>query len=195
MPPMPEPTNPQVRRTRRLMLEAAHRLLSEHGPAAVTHLRIAEEAGVSRATVYRHWPDRGSILLDLLRRGTELRIASPPPETDLVTQVTILLRSFAAILSGEGGRTLAAMVGLAEWDEDVSAALRQMATIGPGMLADLLRRGVAGGELDPSVDVPLLVDRLIGPLYLRRLLYHEPFDDEEVDRLVAATLGPSLRPT
>ncbi|HHC08670.1 MAG TPA: TetR/AcrR family transcriptional regulator [Actinobacteria bacterium] len=189
---MDEPTHPQARRTRSLMLDAAYRLLAEHGPAAVTHLRIAEEAGVSRATVYRHWPDRGSILLDLLRRGTELRVTPPPPDADLLTRVTLLLRSFAAALSGEGGRVLAAMVGLAEWDEDVAAALRQMAGIGPGMLADLLGRGVAGGELDPSVDVSLLVDRLIGPLYLRRLLYREPIDDERVERLVAATLVPLL---
>ncbi len=177
------------------MLEAADRLLSEHGPSAVTHLRIAAEAGVSRATVYRHWPDRGSILLDLLRRSTELQVTTPPREVELATGVTILLRSFAAALSGEGGRTLAAMVGLAEWDEDVAAALRQMATIGPGMLEELLRRGVTEGELNPSVDVSLLVDRLIGPLYLRRLLYRDPIDDDVVERLVAATLAPPLRPT
>ena len=71
-------TNPQVQRTHRVMLDAARELFHEQGPAAVTHLRVAETSGVARATVYRHWPDRVGILLDLLRRGVDLHLASPP---------------------------------------------------------------------------------------------------------------------
>ena len=71
-------TNPQVQRTHGLMLDAARDLLNENGPAAVTHLRVAEASGVARATVYRHWPDRADILVDLLRRGADLQLGPPP---------------------------------------------------------------------------------------------------------------------
>lgn len=184
--------NPQVQRTQTLMLEAARTLLAEHGPEAVTHLRVAEAAGVARATVYRHWPDRAAILLDLLRAGADLQLTPPEADLSIVDRVTAALASFAAALNGDGGRTLAAMIGLAEWDEDVFAALEQMTAIGPMFLQSLIAAGVENGELTSHTDAALLVDRLIGPLYFRRLLYHDQITDDYIKDLVASTLNPSV---
>jgi len=184
------PTNPQVQRTQSLMLDAARTLLAEHGPEAVTHLRIAETAGVARATVYRHWPDRAAILLDLLRSGADLHLTPPGEDLTITERVTAALTSFATALNGDGGRTLAAMIGLAEWDEDVFAALEQMTAFGPMFLHGLLTTSIETGELEAHTDPALLVDRLIGPLYFRRLLYHDHITDDYIDRLVTSTLTP-----
>jgi len=183
-------TNPQVERTRRLMLDGARTLLAEEGPTAVTHLRVAETAGVARATVYRHWPSRADILLDLLRRGVDLRLAVPSADLSIANRVTQLLRTFAAALNGDSGQILAAMIGLAEWDEDVFAALERMTAYGPKLLRDLLATGADDGLLTSGIDIDLLADRLIGPLYLRRLLYHDDITDAYVDSLVASELTP-----
>ena len=48
--------DPRQARSRKAMLDAARELLAREGPAAVTHQRVARQAGVGRATVYRHWP-------------------------------------------------------------------------------------------------------------------------------------------
>jgi AcrR family transcriptional regulator len=184
------PMNPQVRRTQRLMLDAARALLAEHGPEAVTHLRIAETSGVARATVYRHWQDRAAILLALLRAGVDLDLAPPEADLTITERVTAALTSFATALNGEGGRTLAAMIGLAEWDEDVFAALEQMTAFGPTFLQGLLTAAVETGELVMVDDPMLVVDRLIGPLYFRRLLYHDHITDDYIKNLVASTLTP-----
>lgn len=192
---MPDPesiTNPQVQRTHRAMLDAARRLLSDNGPSAVTHLRVAEVSGVARATVYRHWPDRADILLDLLSRSADLHLTPPPPDLPVTDRVTALLRTFAATLNGDGGQILTAMIGLAEWDDDVFSALERMTTRGPQSLRNLLTTGIEEGSVRSDTDVDLLSDRLIGPIYLRRLLYHDEVTDAYVDDLVAATLGPSL---
>lgn len=192
---MPSPesiTNPQVQRTHRAMLDAARRLLSDNGPSAVTHLRVAEVSGVARATVYRHWPDRADILLDLLSRSADLHLTPPPPDLPITDRVTALLRTFAATLNGDGGQILTAMIGLAEWDDDVFSALERMTTRGPQSLRNLLATGIEEGSVRSDTDVDLLSDRLIGPIYLRRLLYHDEVTDAYVDHLVAATLGPSL---
>jgi AcrR family transcriptional regulator len=182
-------TNPQVQRTHGLMLDAAGSLLSQGGPEAVTHLRVADEAGVARATVYRHWPNRADILVDLLRRGVDLNLAQPTIETSIEGRVTGVLRAFAAALSGDSGQTLSAMIGLAEWDEEVFAALERMTEFGPRMLRNLLSLGVEQGELVSTTDVDLLADRLIGPLYLRRLLYHDVLTDDYIEKLVVASLA------
>ncbi|MCL1599510.1 MAG: TetR/AcrR family transcriptional regulator [Actinomycetia bacterium] len=184
------PMNPQVQRTQSLMLDAARTLLAKHGAEAVTHLKVAEVSGVARATVYRHWPDRAAILLDLLRTGADLHLTPPGEDLTITERVTTALSSFATALNGDGGRTLAAMIGLAEWDEDVFAALEQMTAFGPMFLQGLITAAIENGELAGDTDPALLVDRLIGPLYFRRLLYHDEITNAYIDRLVTTTLTP-----
>jgi len=176
--------NPQVQRTQNLMLAAAHDLLSEHGAEAVTHLKIAQRSGVARATVYRHWPDRAAILVDLLRTNADLTPVPAGPDLAFVDRVTATLSTFANALNGDGGRTLAAMIGLAEWDEDVFAALERMTQFGPMLLRSILSDGISDGSIDADADPDLLADTLIGALYFRRLLYHDHLDDEYIAALV-----------
>ena len=185
-------TNPQVQRTHRVMLDAARQLLSENGPGAVTHLRVSETSGVARATVYRHWPDRADILLDLLSGGADLHVAPPPEGIPLADRVTALLRKLAASLNGDNGRILTAMVGLAEWDEDVFAALERMRAFGPTLLRDILAAGIDDGSLVAGTNIDVLMDVLIGPLFLQRLLHHAEITDAYVDSLVTTALGSCL---
>ena len=184
--------NPQVERTHRVMLDAARELLAEHGPAAVTHLRVSETSGVARATVYRHWPDRVDILLDLLRSGADLHFTPPPEDLPLAQRVTGLLEKLAAALNGNSGQILTAMIGLAEWDDDVFAALGRMRAFGPRLLRDLLAGGLADGSLTAATDIDVLMDALIGPLFLKRLLHHDEITDAYVGDLVDTVLGPHL---
>jgi AcrR family transcriptional regulator len=50
------------------LLDAAAALIEEGGPAAANVSAIANEAGVSRMTVYRKFPDRHAILSELFNR-------------------------------------------------------------------------------------------------------------------------------
>ncbi len=59
------------------MLDAARELLAREGPDAVTHQRVARQAGVGRATVYRHWPRREQLVLDTMA-GVELPFFGDP---------------------------------------------------------------------------------------------------------------------
>lgn len=58
----------QVQRTRELILDALTRLLSEQPADQITTREIAERAGVSQPTVYRHFPDRQALLDGLADR-------------------------------------------------------------------------------------------------------------------------------
>jgi AcrR family transcriptional regulator len=184
--------NPQAQRTQNLMLTAAQELLAEHGAEAVTHLKVAQQAGVARATVYRHWPDRAAILVDLLRANADIVPVSADPDLALVDRVSATLATFARALNGEGGRTLAAMIGLAEWDEDVFAALERMAQFGPMLLRGIIADGIADGSLVAGSDPDLIADMLIGPLYFRRLLYHDHLDHTYIETLVQRIVVPLL---
>ncbi len=58
----------QARRTRELILDALTDLLATYSPQEVTTRAIAERAGVSQPTVYRHFPDRQALLEGLTAR-------------------------------------------------------------------------------------------------------------------------------
>jgi AcrR family transcriptional regulator len=58
----------QVERTRDLILDALTDLLSEMSAGEITTREIAERAGVSQPTVYRHFPDRNALLEGLTAR-------------------------------------------------------------------------------------------------------------------------------
>lgn len=58
----------QVQRTRELILAALVELLSEQPADQITTREIAERAGVSQPTVYRHFPDRQALLEGLADR-------------------------------------------------------------------------------------------------------------------------------
>src|SRR5436189_295389 len=59
-------TDPRAARSRETILAAAYNLLAREGPGAITHQRVAQQAGVGRATVYRHWAAPDDLLRDVL---------------------------------------------------------------------------------------------------------------------------------
>jgi AcrR family transcriptional regulator len=70
-------------RNRERILAAARRLIAERGVRHVSLEQIAAEAGVGRATLFRRFPDRASLLRALLdeheRRLQDEILAGPPP--------------------------------------------------------------------------------------------------------------------
>jgi AcrR family transcriptional regulator len=68
-----------VEQTRRRITEATVRLHTTIGPAATTISGIAEEAGVTRLTVYRHFPDE--VAMFVACSGHWLK-QHPPPDIE-----------------------------------------------------------------------------------------------------------------
>ena len=71
--------------TRRRITEAAVKLHGTLGPARTTIKGIATEAGVQRATVYRHFPDLDSLFIACSTHWASL---NPPPDPQAWRQIT-----------------------------------------------------------------------------------------------------------
>ena len=52
------------------ILSAAHRLFVKQGYTATSMRQVAEAAGIGKATIYHHFPDKRAILMALLDRRT-----------------------------------------------------------------------------------------------------------------------------
>lgn len=76
---------------RETLLDAAERVLIQHGYRAATMEMIAREAGYTRTIMYRHFQTRDDLLAALLQRGTLRQIAAMlarlGPNPDLVTLI------------------------------------------------------------------------------------------------------------
>jgi AcrR family transcriptional regulator len=182
---------PQARRSREAILRAVIELIATEGVAAVTHQRAAEQAGVGRATVYRHWPQLGDLLNDALARTT-LRFLEPAPGR-LLERVEAELQRVAGDLNTDTvTAVLASVLGRAQFDESTRGLRDRIVASILANIADAVRDAVASGELRAAPPVDDLFDLLLGPLVARRLVSGEPITDELIHRVARGALGPWL---
>lgn len=77
----------QVEKTRQRIVDATVKLHTTVGPANTTITGVAEEAGVTRLTVYRHFSDIESLFTACSRRWIELHPAPDPASWREITGV------------------------------------------------------------------------------------------------------------
>ena len=65
-------------RSRELVLDAAERVMAEHGYEAATINRVVEEAGIPMSSVYHYYGSKDGILLAVMERGAERFFADLP---------------------------------------------------------------------------------------------------------------------
>ncbi len=131
------------------LLDAASEVISRRGPGAATVSAIAEQAGVSRMTVYRKFPDKHAIISALFNRelgGIVARAAEVQTATQLerITEVvTVAVHQIndhplmVAILRYEPEE-------LTEW---ITGRLGATQRLGRTLLRDLIAEGQREGSV------------------------------------------------
>jgi len=167
---------------RERILAVALELLGERGMAALTMSAIAEQAGISRATLYHYFPDVDAVLAAWVGQEIERSVSAmlvearaiPDPLDRLTYLVETQARTFASQshrLSAEHFESEAGSPAVRREVEAQMAPLRQL-------LADTITEAGTCGVLRSPVDPVLAADLVLGLLgAIRR-------------RLVAATLSP-----
>ena len=180
----PDAANPRVRRTRERILAAARELLSEVGPAGLTYSLLAERAGVTRQTLYRHWPGRPALLLGLILEGAEG--GYPEPGADPGAVAAAWLASLRDGLRDQARRiAVLGVAAQADSDPDSAQALAQLTEYGNAALNELLE---PSGTAISSDEYALLS----GPVLARIFLERRPVTDEFIAEVVSQWLaGPT----
>lgn len=185
---MDEPVDPRILRTQMAVRDAVRRLIRESGFEAVTHQRVAQAAGVGRASVYRHWPDRADLLADALIHGAS---ESGPASSSghLETDLTRELGRLQAILNDSPFvPELLALLGRAEWDPPLRDLKKNLLRRGTGGLRHALGAAVARGDIEPSLDVDDVIARLAGPMFYQRLLADHTIENAFVAGIVTEAI-------
>lgn len=170
------------------VLHAADDLLVERGFGGVTVEGIAARAGVAKQTIYRWWPSKVDILLDTLIEDAGRALVIP--ETDsAVDGARRYLRSLARFLTKDpAGKVLLALIGEAQHDPEMARTFHKR-YLDPQRRRerDMLRRGIASGELSAELDIDATLDALSGPI-LYRALTGTSIPRTFVDKLIADSL-------
>ena len=177
--------DPRVVRTRQAVREAVRSLVQRAGFEAVSHQQVAAEAGIGRATVYRHWPNRTDLLLDAIAEVEAPRDwkTSGDLATDLARELGRLQRTLS---SSPLVPELVALIGRAEWDAELRETKAALLASGTAGLRQALEAAIERGELPEDHDLDATIARLAGPLFYRRVLAHAPLDDAFVITIIAA---------
>ena len=186
--PEPSTRDPRVERTHAAVLHASYELLIAEGPDAVTHAQVAVAAGVSRTTVYKHFPTRG----ELLRQTIEVMGKPVPTELtgDLRTDLLALLDDLVADL-GDDQRTraVATMMERAQHDATVAEVRDSVVCEAVDQFRTIIDGGVASGTLRKGIDVDLAMAGLVGIFFFKRFMVGEPVDTALAERAVDAFIA------
>ncbi len=177
-------------RVRAAVLSATLAELAERGYEGLSVEAIAARAGVHKTTVYRRWPERPTLILDALLELSE-RTVPLPDCGSLRADVLALAKSIAANLSSpEVAAVLRALLA-ARREPAIAAAVDRYWRARFDLVAEVVRRGTTRGELPAGVSADLLIEALIGPLYLRALVTGEELDEPFVAGVVDLVLAGS----
>lgn len=175
-------------RTRAAIGDAVRELFAEEGWDAITHQRVAERAGTGRNTVYRHFPDRTSLLL---HAGNFDDVHHAPITGDLRVDLIEELKGFRReLFDGIVGNVIAAMVERADHDPEIGPMRDALVEAGSRQTADLIGAAVAEGRMSDTVSVDDLLAQLCGPLVFARLCQGVRPTDRAVEHLVDTHLTP-----
>ena len=174
------------------MLKAAADLLSaKGGHGAVTIEKIAARARVAKTTVYRWWPSKIAIFMDVFEQFATKRLLgfadSGSLEADLRHVFHGLLRLFRTTAAGAA---VAGMITEAQLNPKSAATFReQFIARGRVLSRRAFQRARLRGELPPDFDMDLTIDILSGAIWYRLLLGHAPLDDAYADGIVHIVLN------
>ncbi|WP_435168324.1 TetR/AcrR family transcriptional regulator [Paenibacillus glycanilyticus] len=175
---------PRNMETQKAILTASYDLLLESGFETVTVEKIAERAKVSKATIYKWWPNKAAVVMDGFLFAAAARL--PVPDTGVAfDDIVIHASNLVRFLTSPEGRIIKDLIGGGQFDAGLSEAIRTR-YIEPRRqeAGSLFERGVQRGELNKELDIALSVDMIYGPIFYRLLMTGGTLDDNYVKQLV-----------
>jgi len=176
-------------------LATAAEILRRDGYSRLTIERVAAESGVAKTTIYRHWPTKAALCMQLYLEvaGRELR---DPDTGDIASD----LRHICNMVVRLQTRTVAgpAFIGIiaeALSNPKSSASfLAKFAARRRELTRRVLKRAIHRGEIRAETDVDLVIDTIGGATTFRLLQHHAPLSRKFADALVTLVLSGCKTP-
>src|SRR5580700_2704573 len=145
------------------IIAAATQVLAKEGPTRFTIEAVAKLAGCGKPTIYRWWPSRPALLLEVFEQVVQQEL-SPPEGKDLAKDIADMLRQIWGIWRNDSMGALYRLI-LSEMmlDEEGARYLREVFIPRRQAFTALAFQAAKDrGVIPPGTDVKFLLDLLYG---------------------------------
>jgi AcrR family transcriptional regulator len=171
------------------ILSATCQLLEKKCLRDVTAEAIAHRSGVSKATIYKWWPNKAFVALDafLIRMNRDV----PTPNTGSAQRdFTEQLKSLIHFYTSPAGRLYCQFIAECQSDPAFLAVFRErFLQSRRNDVRVMWQQGIARGEIRSDVDGEIVLDLIYGPVVFRLLTGHGVLNDRQAEAIVAAVFS------
>ncbi len=187
------PGRPRSIEVDRAILQAALDEYAERGYEGMSVDAVATRAGVSKATIYRRYPCKTDLVL---AAAEAMHDDWEPPNTgDLRADLQTLLRHLRqSMVDTTLGRANRKVVADSLSHPDLAEAFHAFVARRRTCSYDIVRRGLANGEILAGTEPKFFADLVAGPFFYRLYVSGEPLDDAYLDAVVDAALRACAPP-
>jgi AcrR family transcriptional regulator len=183
------PGRPRSAEADRAIVEAIVDLLIERGYREVTIEGVAARAGVAKTTIYRRWPSKAGMVVEaIVEAGKDCPVEEARGSGESLAAA--LMRMIEGLSCSRVAKIISGLAVEMPHNEELASAVREgLMKPNRAALRALLERGIATGELRSDLDLDVVGDLLVGPVFFRLLFSGDPVGPA----LAAATIDSVLR--
>jgi AcrR family transcriptional regulator len=184
--------SPRARNSDVDIFEATLDVIAEHGVSRATVDMVAARAGMSKATIYRHWGSRAQLIHAALSslQGPYVETPGESLREDLAILLSHLVDYFNRT---DIGRIFPSFIDAAVRDPELAQLHMEGMQRARDGFEEVVRRAIQRGELPADVDVGLLVDVVRAPFIYRPVVARMPVAREDIDAVLDLVLGAFSR--
>jgi len=167
--------------SRQAILQSTMKLLDEREPGSMSVQqlsieRIAREAGVSKTTIYRWWPDKATVIIDTF---LENHILLTPMHEDLapIEALREHVVALAAVYAGHEGRLMAQLLAESQYDPATLEEFKaQFWRPRREVVNRMIERAIEAGSIRADRTADEIAERIYAPIYFKLLFREGSFD-------------------
>ncbi|MDX6325442.1 MAG: hypothetical protein QOK15_1796 [Nocardioidaceae bacterium] len=189
----PETARPRVCGAREEeILDATVEELLEVGYDRLTMDAVAGRARASKATLYRRWSSKPTLVVDAVMRSSKCGASAPPDTGSLRGDLVQLFSGPQGLASQLNARVLGVVLTALQTDPEFGEQFRT-SFLAPkiSVMQQIYVRAGARGELSPHADLAVLGPALAGILLHRVFVLGEHITTDLVERVVDQIILPA----
>ncbi|MEU7552318.1 TetR/AcrR family transcriptional regulator [Streptomyces sp. NPDC044571] len=179
----------------RAILDAALEQLSTVGWNALTMEGVAAAAHTGKAALYRRWPSKADLVAEVLRTGLP-PVGVIPDLGSIRDDLFRLCVRMRDVMESRAGQALRAVLHECDhahadrFHDVIRAGLHEPAH---RLIGELVRRGIARGDVRSDATGPLVVDVIPAMLMYRAKVCGSEWADPDIAELIDQVMVPLLR--